>query len=97
MELQRIAREWVVYGRVQGVGFRAFTAQCARAYGVVGWVGNRPDGAVVVTAEGSREGMRALEARLRRGPSMARVDRFEEAAREPEGYADFRIRSIGPA
>jgi acylphosphatase len=91
MELQRIAREWVIYGRVQGVGFRAFAAQRARLLGVAGWVANRRDGAVVVVAEGSAEAMRAFEAHLGRGPTTARVDRMDETDRASEGYADFQI------
>ncbi len=89
-----MAREWVVTGRVQGVGFRAFTVQCARTYGVLGWVANRRDGSVVVTAEGETGPMRAFEARLRRGPTMARVDQLEEIEREPAGYTDFQIRVV---
>ncbi len=91
MDLQRIAREWVIYGRVQGVGFRAFAGQRARSLGVAGWVANRRDGAVVVMAEGDIEAMRAFEAHLRRGPAMARVDRMDETDRAPEGYAEFQI------
>lgn len=91
MELQRIAREWVIYGRVQGVGFRAFAGQRARLLGVAGWVANRRDGAVVVMAEGDVEAMRAFEAQLRRGPTMARVDRMDETDRAPEGRADFQV------
>src|SRR5262249_24442149 len=39
-------------GRVQGVGFRAATAQIARGYPVTGWVKNLPDGRVDLLVEG---------------------------------------------
>ena len=44
-----------VTGRVQGVGFRYYTAEKARSLGVVGWVGNEPDGSVALHAEGADE------------------------------------------
>ena len=49
-------------GRVQGVGFRATTAQLARRYPVAGWVRNLPDGRVQLFAEGAPD---AVEAFLR--------------------------------
>jgi acylphosphatase len=42
----------VVSGRVQGVFFRAATAQEARGLGLAGWVRNRLDGRVEIRAEG---------------------------------------------
>jgi len=64
---------WVVRGRVQGVGFRHFTIQAARALGVRGTVRNVPDGTVEVRAAGPAERLEALCERLRRGPPSARV------------------------
>ncbi|ULQ60720.1 acylphosphatase [Brucepastera parasyntrophica] len=45
------ARHIFVYGRVQGVGFRARTVSLARSLGVCGWVRNRSDGSVEIAAE----------------------------------------------
>ena len=44
----------VVQGKVQGVGFRAFTEYQATQRGLHGWVRNLQDGTVEVEAEGSR-------------------------------------------
>ena len=42
----RVARRYVITGRVQGVGFRYFTQDAALREGVTGWVRNLPDGRV---------------------------------------------------
>ncbi|MDD1682326.1 MAG: acylphosphatase [Methanoregula sp.] len=43
----------VVRGRVQGVGYRYFVADCAHATGVHGYVRNLSDGTVEIVAESS--------------------------------------------
>jgi len=65
----------LVFGRVQGVGFRYTTVEEARGLGVRGWVRNRADGSVEVEAEGERAAVEALVGFLRRGPRGAWVDR----------------------
>lgn len=76
-------RAWRVYGRVQGVGFRAFVQRQARPLGLVGYARNLPDGSVEVLAEGSETSLNILHRHLHQGPRMARVDRVEEI--EPPG------------
>ena len=50
---QNCARLWLkLEGRVQGVYFRASTAQEAKRLGLKGWVRNCPDGSVELIAEG---------------------------------------------
>jgi acylphosphatase len=70
-----VARQYVLSGHVQGVGFRFFAEAAARVEGLHGWVANRRDGAVVVAVEGDREAVDRFEAKIRRGPSRARVER----------------------
>jgi acylphosphatase len=86
------AREWVIRGRVQGVGFRAHAVRCAQTCGVNGWVTNGRDGAVTVVAEGELGALRAFEALIRRGPALARVDAVEERPRPMAGYTTFDVR-----
>ena len=74
----------VVRGRVQGVGFRDATQREARQLGLVGWVRNRLDGTVEVTAEGDEGALKQMETFLRRGPRLAHViglDVFWESAK----------------
>ncbi len=69
-----------IYGRVQGVWFRANTQQTAQRLGLAGWVRNRPDGGVEVHVQGSRDDVNELLSWCHQGPPGARVDRvdFEE-------------------
>lgn len=85
------AARFVVSGRVQGVGFRAFTVEAARAEGLDGWVRNLPDGSVEIQAEGDGEALRRLEWRLWQGPSHARVDEVASEDVVPGGATGFRI------
>jgi len=83
----------VVSGRVQGVAFRACTADEARRLGVRGWVRNLPDGRVEAEAEGARAAVEALVAWCRRGPPAARVSAVDLAWIEPTGAeASFEVR-----
>lgn len=87
---ERTAVRAVVHGRVQGVGFRAFTVRAAQALGVAGTVANQRDGTVCATLEGPRPAVDALLARLRSGPPTARVDRVEVERVRPTGATGFR-------
>ena len=83
-----------VYGRVQGVNFRAFVQRCARAMGINGYVKNLPDGrSVEVQAEGEKEKLERLIELLHTGPEGARVDRVEVQWQESaNAFPGFSIR-----
>lgn len=72
-----VARKAIVHGRVQGVWYRASTAERAAALGVRGHARNLPDGTVEVVAAGERQAVEALLAWLGQGPPLARVTRVE--------------------
>lgn len=76
-----------IHGRVQGVGFRWFTRERARRWGLRGWVMNRPDGTVELVAEGPRESLDGLRADVRRGPPGAFVDEVRQLPVEGNGDA----------
>lgn len=78
-----------VTGLVQGVWFRGWTVDQARALGLGGWVRNRRDGSVEILAEGPEEAIAELARRCGEGPPSARVERVEvETADEapPPGF-----------
>jgi acylphosphatase len=60
-------------GRVQGVGYRWFVRETARALGLSGWVRNEPDGDVLVVAAGTVDELQSLAAAMRDGPPGALV------------------------
>ncbi len=81
----------VVYGRVQGVGFRFFTATVAARYQVHGFVRNRIDGTVEIDAEAPGTALQAFIAEIHRGPNYGHVDHVAETPLPPKGYRSFDI------
>ena len=81
----RVARRYLIGGRVQGVGFRYFAEDAARREGVRGWVRNLPDGRVEAVAEGEAESVERFERAIRHGPPGARVDHVEVDDTVPSG------------
>jgi acylphosphatase len=69
----RVARRYLISGRVQGVGFRYFTEAAAACEGLQGWVRNLPDGRVEIDVEGETEAVERFERHVRHGPPGARV------------------------
>ncbi len=88
----RVARRFLIDGRVQGVGFRYFTADVAAREGIVGWVRNLPDRRVEVAAEGEAEAMTRFERAIRHGPPAARVDEVDVSEDVPSGASGFRVK-----
>jgi acylphosphatase len=88
----RVARRYLIGGRVQGVGFRFYTEDAAEREGIQGWVRNLPDGAVEVAAEGDAESMTRFEQAIRQGPRGARVERVDIHDDLPGGYHGFTVR-----
>src|SRR5690606_13252436 len=86
-----VGRRFLVSGRVQGVGFRFFVRDAARAEGVTGTVRNLDDGTVEVVASGDRDALERFERQVRQGPPGARVDHVLVEPAPPGGATDFRI------
>jgi acylphosphatase len=87
-----VAVRATVYGRVQGVFFRAFVEEHAQQLGLRGYVRNLPSGDVEVVAEGERERVERLVEYLKMGPPGARVSRVVTRWSEYTGnYSSFRV------
>jgi acylphosphatase len=69
----------LVYGVVQGVGFRYHTQKVAQQLGVTGFVRNLADGSVEIVATGPDAQVQALLDWAHQGPASAQVNRVEVA------------------
>jgi acylphosphatase len=76
---KRIAKKFVVSGRVQGVGFRFSVERWAGQLGICGYVKNLWDGTVEVYAIGDGDSLEQLKLRLAEGPGAARVSGVRES------------------
>jgi acylphosphatase len=87
-----IAKRCLVGGRVQGVFYRATTAQRARELGITGHALNLPDGRVEVLACGDAHAVQALIEWLWIGSSASKVNSVEvtdmalDEAHEPTSF-----------
>ena len=88
----RIARKFIVTGRVQGVGFRYFTQRVAAQHDISGSVRNTPDGRVEIEAEGDANAMREFENRISAGPPGAHVDHVDATELSTGPRSGFAIR-----
>jgi acylphosphatase len=88
---QKMARRWLVSGRVQGVGFRYFAQREARALDLTGWARNLDDGRVEVYAAGRHDRLDDMAAALHIGPAMADVRSVEERVESIQNHPDFSI------
>lgn len=82
----------IVYGLVQGVGYRYFAYKKAHEYGLTGYVKNLPTGEVLCEVEGDEGLVNEFIKDLRVGPMMARVrDIRVEKSNILQGYRNFEI------
>lgn len=86
------ARSIRIEGRVQGVFFRDWTVEAARALGLCGWVRNRRDGSVEALAIGPDSAVERLIRQCHEGPPSARVERVVVAEAEEETLTGFSRR-----
>ncbi len=86
-----VRRRFLIRGRVQGVGYRAWTRSKAAAFGLVGFVRNRVDGSVEAVAEGPFEVLALFEEACRRGPALSHVSSIEVSDEPLVGGFGFEI------
>ena len=86
-----MAKRFVVYGRVQGVGFRYFTWKEAERIGIKGTVRNCVDGSVEIIAEGNEGQLQDFYNWLKVGPRTASVEQVLEDNIENKNYPKFSI------
>lgn len=82
----------VVSGRVQKVGFRAFTKRNANLLGVNGYVENLSDGRVHAVVEGDRHQVDKMLELMKQGPVVSQVREVKVTEIEKEGHRGFDVR-----
>lgn len=81
-----------IYGRVQGVWFRASAKKAADKLQLTGWTRNCIDGSVEVLAEGNRTDLEKFLAWCRNGPELAKVEKVEfDFQISAPSFHDFQI------
>ncbi len=89
--MQKKQYTFLIYGKVQGVSYRAFTLAQLRQLSCKGEVKNCMDGSVQCIAEGDTENLEKLEQRLSVGPPAARVERIEKQSSAFSLHHEARI------
>ncbi|WP_347552506.1 acylphosphatase [Pseudalkalibacillus hwajinpoensis] len=83
----------IVKGKVQGVGFRAFTQQKAAQYEVSGHVMNHMDGSVGIEAQGDEQKLERFISAIRTGSPYSSVEEVTTEDKEVlENELSFSIR-----
>ena len=87
-----ILRHYLISGRVQGVGYRAFSQEQALNLGLKGWVRNLRDGQVEVLVGGSEFTLGEFHKILQEGPPNSKVEglKFVELT-EPMELSGFEV------
>jgi acylphosphatase len=78
----------LVSGRVQKVGYRSKVIALAREMGIVGWVGNLPDGRVKVVAEGDAAALGRFASALKVKNALIDVGAVEVERHDATGEFD---------
>jgi acylphosphatase len=73
-----VMRHVAIRGRVQGIGYRAWTEYTALEHGLQGWVRNRHDGSVEALLVGSPDAIAAMITACNQGPRGSRVDGIDQ-------------------
>jgi len=71
---QKITKHLSIYGRVQGVYYRAWCVGTAQSFNLTGWVRNRVDGSVEALATGHKADIEKFVAACHNGPETANVE-----------------------
>lgn len=77
MSGKNVRKKVLVYGYIQGVGFRYFAKMNAQRFGVTGYVENLYDGSVLLEAEGKDYVVEAFLEAIGKGNQYIDVERME--------------------
>lgn len=78
-----------IYGKVQGIFFRATAKEQADNLGIVGFAKNMPDGSVYIEAEGEKNMLDKFVRWCNKGPTIAQVEKVETSEGTLKHFKQF--------
>jgi acylphosphatase len=82
----------VVWGKVQGVGYREGIKKKAIDLGIRGYVKNLPNGTVFIEAEGEEEQLNQLINWCHNGPSKSEVTSVKYSVAQTQNFEGFEVK-----
>ena len=92
MRIDETTYELIIIGRVQGVGYRAWTKKNAKNLDILGWVKNLRNKSVFMEISGNRKNIKLFLSKCYKGPVFSRVDEIISTERSFKKFTDFEIR-----
>ncbi len=80
-----------VYGKVQGVFFRASARHCAERLTISGFAQNEDDGSVYIEAEGSEENLKLFEEWCHKGSERSEVSEVQTEEGAIKSFTSFEV------
>lgn len=80
-----------IFGRVQGMFFRATAKEQADLLGIVGFAQNKDDGSVYIEVEGEKNKLDKFLKWCYKGPSMAEVEKVEITEDKLKNFLQFEV------
>lgn len=81
-----------VFGKVQGVFFRASARDVAEGLSLTGFAKNQPDGSVYIEIEGDAEKLEQFMVWCKQGPPRAEVDTINSIEGDLKNFSKFEIK-----
>lgn len=83
----------VLFGRVQGVGFRYFVESIVSKYDISGYVRNTFDRKVEIVCQGEEEDLKQFIDEIKKGPAFSAVTDIKiEEIKDSKKYSIFDIK-----
>jgi acylphosphatase len=83
-----------VHGRVQGVFYRQMAQEEAQKLGLAGYADRKPNGGIIIEAEGEEMHLHKFLHWCRRGPSLAKVEMITfEHSHEIKNFDIFEVKN----
>lgn len=80
-----------IFGKVQGVFFRATAREQAERLGILGFAKNMPDGSVYIEVEGEESKLDQFLDWCKTGPLLAMVEKIATSKGQLKNFSEFLI------